>query len=473
MNPVKCPYCTHSLTSEVTQCPNCKRGLPKNYLRICQQAPPLWLVTAGFPGHGKTTYLSALTLSLENLSRKLGGTYYDYFDEHTHEVIRENRREAQTGKQPPPSAVTESQPLYISLYQLPGNLSRTLVMYDVAGKLFTSLEDLQCCVRALPEVQIIWMQVSLSDLLKDNEGNTLPSLFQSYKAALLEHGAELSHHSVIVIYTKADMVDFPSEVSDYLTNDPFSDIHSDKPVEPLPNFSLSDYVQGMERMSQAMERYTDQHVPSGTAFINMIRGKGMQLHFCAVSALGQSPVPGLKRVLSQTSSYRVLDPFFWTLWLSTPSVTQREAKGGGEVLLMLDASAESKALYKHQLPQSLWTALKERGYPAKTYYLGRSRAVSHEGQPPPTEPARRPLQRLVGPILERAPKGRAVVVTTGSIRDLGDFRATDWKGRLILVTTDDENESDWPLTFHYRSGDPPHAIIDLLLANDSARRERN
>jgi hypothetical protein len=467
VHPIKCPYCTHSLTTAVAQCPSCERDLPKNYLQICQQAPPLWLVTAGFSGHGKTTYLSALTLKLENLGRKLSGTYHDYFDEYTHEVIKEKRREAQTGEQPPPSAVTEPRPLYISLYQLPSNLNRTLVMYDVAGEVFTSLMAFQSYVQALPEVQTIWMQVSLSDLEEDAEGNTLPSLFQSYQAALLEHGAELRNHTVIVIYTKADTVQgFPGEVWDYLTNDPFLDLLSDDPVERLTGFSLSEYVQGMQRLSKVLERYTDQHVSGGTAFINMIRGKGMQLHFCAVSALGQSPDPGLNRVLSQTSSHRVLDPFFWTLWLSAPSEKRVEVETPGEVMLVLDASPESKALYEQQLAQPLWEALKERGYPAKTYYLGRSRVVSHQGQPPPTEPARRPLQRLIGPILEQSPSGRAVVVTAGAIRDLADFRPTDWKGRLVLVTTDDEvEESNWPLTFHYRVGDRPQAIVDLLAGN--------
>jgi len=465
MNPIKCPYCTHSLTTAVAQCPNCERDLPKNYLRICQQAPPLWLVTAGFSGHGKTTYLSALTLKLENLGRKLDGTFYEYFDEYTHEVVRQKRREAQTGEQPPPSAVTEPRPLYISLYQLPGNLNRTLVMYDIAGEVFTSLEAFQCYVHALPEVQTIWMQVSLSDLAEDAEGNTLPNLFQSYQSALLEHGAELSNHTVIVIYTKADTVDFPGEVSDYLTEDPFLGLLADGPVERMTDFSLSEYVQGMEWLSNVLERFTDQHVPGGTAFINMIRGKGMQLHFCAVSALGQSPDPGLNRVLSETSSHRVLDPFFWTLWLSAPSEKRVGVKSRGEVMLVLDASPESKALYEQQLAQPLWEALKERGYLAKTYYLGRSRVVSHQGQPPPSEPARRPLQRLIGPILEQSPSGLAVVVTTGAIRDLADFRATDWKGRLVLVSTDDEDESYWPLTFHYRVGDRPQAIVDLLAGN--------
>ncbi len=464
MNAIKCPLCTHILTTPLQQCPACDRPLPRGFYEQCRNAPPIWLMTGGFPKHGKTTYLSALILKLENLGQVLPGAYHLCRDGYTNDAIRQMRRETQLGDQPPATPRGATQPLVISIHHLPEQTDRTIVMYDVPGEIFHSLEEIPDYVPGLSEIQTIWMLVSLSELNANADGYSLPGLFHAYFTALDQKKVDLTKLSVVVVYTKADMVEnFPAAVSEYLLSDPYRRSVGGADADKGRGFAMSAYLQEMERISQVLEEFTDRNVKGGNAFVNMGRHLGMKLKFSAVSALGQAPDQEYNRLQSEAEPARVLDPFLWSLWLSRPADTVKRAQDD-QLLLLLDSGGAAQPLYDEGLALALWNELKLRGFPARVHYLGQSKAVSHPGQTPPARPAQRPRHRLIGPILEQSQGTRAVVLTTGPISDLADFRSGVWRHSLFLVTTEEDDAADWPLTFHYRSGDSASAIVDLLTA---------
>jgi hypothetical protein len=459
---VICPFCLkpHNFTSSLELvCPVHQEKVPADYASEYNQVPPLWLVAVGFSQHGKTTYLAALTLILENISKVWPGVYYIPLDQYTTEKIREMRREAREGK--PPSATLKqevSRPLLFSVYQLPETGSRCLVMYDIAGEIYNSIEEVQEYVPAIKRASTIWFLVSLADLESDQEGKMITELFNAYRSGMENLRIDLKGRNLIVVYTKGDILDLPKELEDYLESDPFKGLTRHSTIIPdLEDFSLSDYIVEMNNISDQLQEYTRARVRGGAAFINMVKAKGMNLRFCLTSALGERPDPSSQRLFhADAFRYRVLDPFLW-------ATTLAETRSANPIGLVVDASQESRSVYDEALLSVIWERLSDYGEVA-TYYLGQTSPASRPGQQPPMSPPHVPHQRLIGPILENAsPGSRFLVIGTGPITDLADFYDSPWRDQVLLVMMGEDYQRDWPNTLIYRNGDDPAVLVDALL----------
>ena len=111
----------------------------------------------------------------------------------------------------------------------------------------------------------------------------------------------------------------------------------------------------------------------------------------------------------------------------------------------------------------LWEYLTDYGE-VTTYYLGQTRPASRPGQPPPASPPSVARQRLIGPILESAPLGtRFLVIGTGPVLDLADFRDSLWSDRVWLAMMGQDHQLDWPHTSVYRTGNDPTTLANELL----------
>jgi len=110
------------------------------------------------------------------------------------------------------------------------------------------------------------------------------------------------------------------------------------------------------------------------------------------------------------------------------------------------------------------------------YYTGQRLPEAHPGQTPPTEAARDPRPRFVGPILDALERDGCdwwvVVLANGPVFDLPDFSIdldaagpSRWERRLLLVRTDPkpDDESWSPLVFRYRDADAPEVVVRPLV----------
>jgi hypothetical protein len=433
-------------------CPATGQIVPATFVKEYDQVKPLWLVTIGFKRHGKTTYLAALTLMLEKLSIVLEDVFADPLDMRTINAIRNMRIEAKEGKI---SGPTDEQPNYLplllSMYNLPESGSRCLVMYDVAGETYAALD--KTVVPAIRHCTTTWFLISLSDLPEDKEGKTITELFKVYRSGMEQMKVDLRDRNLVVVYTKADKEPSTRDVKDYLRNDPFQNLTlSSAKDQSLNNFSLTDYIADMGRMSDYLREYTRTRVESGAAFINMVKAQGMNLHFCVTSALGQGAEDGSLRLREDAKRFRVLDPFFWAIALDM----QESARS---FQLAVDGSDETT--YRRAL--ELWEVAANHG-DVTTYLLGQTQAVAVPGQRPPDNSPRVDAACLIGPILEQVPPdGRLLLLTGNRILDLMDFYNTSWRDRLILVTMDESSTQEWPNTMVYRTQDKPDMVIDALL----------
>jgi hypothetical protein len=454
---VTCPFCLKphdfSVSHGCTTYPN--EVIPDEYISEYDRVQPLWLLTVGFKQHGKTTYLAALTLVLENMSNEWEGMYDNPLDQETTGAIQKMRRDAMKGDVPKETKQEVPRPILLGLYGLPETGSRCLVMYDVAGEIFDSISEVQERLAAIKLVSTTWFLISLRDLESDEKGRAITDLFNVYRSGMRKLQADLKGRTLIVIYTKADQVAFTPEIEEYLVSDPYQGLTlPDAQPSESSEFSLQAYGDRMKEISGKLEDYTRKRVKKGAAFISMVRAEGMNLYFSAVSALGQSPDSSASRLREKARRYRVLDPFLWALTLQM-SATSRA------IGLVVDGSSKSDGIY--DLVPQVWERLSNHG-DVTSYYLGGSQPKSQPGQHPPTQPPYPHRKRLIGPILEQAaPETRMLVLAAGPVADLADFINSPWRDRLVLVLTEDDQHMNWPHTFIYRKGDDTISLVNILL----------
>lgn len=456
---VICPFCLkpHDFDASL-DCPTTEYRVPVDYVSEYRSAPPLWLVTVGFSGHGKTTYLAALTLMLENMDRVWERMFSSQMDNHTMQRVREIRLEAMQGDLQAPTDVDTPRPLLFNVQNLPGGSSRSLVMYDVAGQIFEDLDEVHKYVAALKQVTTTWFLISPRDLRAADNDKTIPELFTAYRSGMRNLRIDLNQRNLIVIYTKADIADFPRDIQDYLINDPLRSLTQQDGSYEQIDFALDEYVWEMRQMSERLKIYTKEKVQGGRAFISMVESSGMNLVFCTTSALGDSPDPTQGIMLENAPRYRVLDPFLWATTLDKP-VKPRS------IGLILDAAEESYAVYDDDLVRRVTESLAIHG-DLTTYHLGSSVPIGLPGQPPPDQPPYSAYPRLLGPILEQAaPDTQFLLLTNGRILDLEDFRRTAWQDRVLVVAMPGAEPRGWPHQIVYRNGTETKILVDRLLNN--------
>ena len=458
----RCPFCLRLLGT-------CDCPVPNGFARQCRQAPPLWTIVAGFSSHGKTVYLSALTLMLDHLGHLMDRFYLKPLDERTRDVVRNMRRLAKAGEVAEATQPGIPEPLLFQLSNVPlwnanSPSSRTLILYDAAGEMFTEAEQLEELHPAAQIATNVWFLVSLKDFAKSDANFTLYDLVNAYVSLLDNRRKSLRNRRVCIVYTKADDLDknkmkIPPEVRQYLANDPFKELTSGTPPSHT-DFSLQDYLREAEQVSDTLLEWTANSgvVPGGRNFVNWSRDHPeVDLKFCITSALGYEPYPELGNPFEGNIRYRVLDPFFWMLAENSTPRTVNQFR------LVLDASPKSEELNNDGTLGKLWESLSEFG-DTQTHYLGHVRPIAQRGQRPAEGPPRRKHLRLLGPILDDLASGeRVIVVANGPFEDREDFVGDAVEQRVLTVVQQEELDDIWEHVWVMRDGDDTFDIVQHLL----------
>lgn len=467
MSQPKCPFCLsiHDFSNLSEPCfcaqhPNEPDfEVPVKYISEYNRVPPLWLMTVGFRSHGKTCYLAALTMILENLGKAIPGATVSYLDLYTRKSIQDIRHQAMvsyelpdhTPSGPPP------RPMLIQAYDLPEVGSNTLVLYDTPGEMFESVQIPQEreYLQHLNQVKNIWFLISLKDLAEMPD-KRIDDLLNFYLNGMQRLRVPVANRNLIVVYTKADEIvstptfNLPISIVDYLQkDDPFQTLTNlNIQASPVLDFSFSRYVAKMQETSDALQDFTRQNVPGGANFIDLVKKNNLGLYFSIVSALGTSGRD--KRLQVEAVRYRVIDPYFWALYLNRPESNRA-------IRLVLDASSQSPSIYSRQI-REFAEDLCSLGE-VTSYYLGQTHSASRANQAPPGAPPKSNRPRLIGPILSQTdPNTSVIVITAGAVHDLDDYART-WGERLFLVSVGEEEYQNWPNSVVLREGDPLDVVL--------------
>lgn len=456
-----CPFCPHMHDTSTLRCPDhpddTNYRIPLEYINDYQRKPPLWLMTLGFSKHGKTTFLSTLTMMLERLGDVMPGMWYWTLDSYTYNAVEAMRREMREGRQPQKTTLeTKLRPLLFQVNDMPGIPSRCLVLYDVAGEAFDTFDGVEQRAANMKQVNTAWFLVSLPDLLDGTR--RMADLFMVYLTGLRKLQIDFRGWNLIVVYTKADKHQFTGEIDEYIDSDPLlAHIESaESSGRAELDLSLESYVERMRRISGALERYTAEQVEGGNAFISAVRSNGMNLVFAVTSALGEDP-PENGKLLRSPRPHRVIDPLLWALQLEAPPVRSAFS-------LVVDANGDATSIYEQGLVEQVWKVLSDHGE-VTTYYLGQSSPTASAEQAPPRAMPQHSHPRLAGPILDSAlesPSAKVVLLTTGRIRDLDDYDTSPVRDRTLLIKVENDFPASWPNCRVLRSGDDPAIILEDL-----------
>jgi len=459
--PYYCPTYSPS-TSNISE-----YEIPRTYVEEYSSVPPLLLVTTGFSGHGKTTYLSALTLVLENLCRIWSGTVYDYADDFSRDQVLKIRAIARQGRRVEPTPLINPRPILLSVYGMPEFKSNCIMLTDMAGQFFDNARhwtepEGAGHTRFIKSTKNIWMFISLYDLLPDETSSNanvrnerMNDLLSNYVRGMTSIDSSVSGRNLIVVYTKADKLlndppknlpEIPTTIRNYITGDKLKNITNNDWDPENASFSLPEYLTNMQRISDELAAYTKQ-IPGGSAFINNAEKRhGMKIYFAVTSAQGidlderQEPPENISR-------HRVIDPFLWALLL------KENPEAPHTIRLAIDASSTSSKVYEENVVE-LASDLGEFGE-VHTYFLGHRQASVPDQRPPDSPPKSagcRPC--LIGPLLERSkPDDFIVAITATKILDLDDFKRSDFSKRLLVVSLSEEPIEEWDWTVAIREKD--------------------
>lgn len=448
---IMCPYClTMQEPQQTNLCQNadCGRKLPPRYVEYARKDNITSLGTFGLPLHGKTALLSSLMEAAQNVHKIVPGSYISPLGDETQRTLNEWRARYSSGAVNLPSTTPRERPLplLVQNHKFLTTRSSVLVAYDLAGEAMVNAGSSPELVRALSKASTIWCVVSLDDLInKDEGGYNLAGLFNTYMEAMGDLHISIRGKNILVVYTKADILlgineglePLPQEVINYLGTDPYSQIRSKRGAE-LPPFDEDAYFAGMRDISDILRYYTNDFVPGGGAFVNMVEQEGANVFFTINSAFGGALGAGNTRMGFAVQAFRVLDTLIWAIKLDPHESRDQE------VALIVPAAIKSAGLGSQEVVRRFYEELSSGGGHVATYYPGQVRPAFPVGTAPAVVPAPEAID-LICPILDNLNPTTAVVLLVDQNWpiDFYDLPGTRWADRMLLVVGRRELVATW------------------------------
>lgn len=475
-----CPFClTHHSFGVPPRCQKSDRDIPQLFIDNYGNQPPIWLMTVGFKQHGKTIYLGSLSMHIKNMSYLWPKAVQGTLDPYTQKFLQdaENYLSLNEGKKPDRTAVGIPYPILIQTNNIPEFGSHWIVLYDVAGELFESLElsPEMANIQSLNAVKNIWFFVDLDEMMsRPRPGKDINNLLDAYINSMSKLGWSLKGRNLIVVYTKGDLLledgleqDQPNKpyltkaISDYYWTDPLMDLIKCtqersarmKFKEISQDFKMMDYLAKMKEQSDRLRQYTSDEVRGGRDLINRVENEQMGLEFCLISASGTKFDKQNGQPLNEIKPHRVFDPFLFALHLNQ-NIQHKKIK------LVLDPSMSLEQFRGLNL-NLLYERLQSVEHEIYTYYLGSARpALVTSQRPPQTTPNRLFSHHRIGPILDDGDhQAKVLLITQRSVDDLEDFNSEYWYNQMLYVSVSEANTQKWDNKILFHTEDDIHLII--------------
>lgn len=311
-----CPFCLCEIKGGKTieRCPSCKAELPVQYVHDYDSNLPFFVQIFGWSQHGKTVFLSALTLMLVQMGNVWPRYAPSAANDTSQRKVREIRQYLANGTMPRPTDMG-SQEIYVMILR---NMERwggrTLVTRDCPGEIFDRMKVPVEQAPFLLNAPTTFMLVSLPDLT-GSDGKSIDQLMNNYVNTLMANGVkfEKQRRKLVVVFTKADLIPgLPPNLRNYLINDPlWAAVNSPNPVQ-LDSQGMAEYLEVMQRVSNSVRDWIAQDA-AGKSFTRLAELRNIEVRYSLVSSTGYNPQGAAMAITPR----RVLDPYFWALELQS------------------------------------------------------------------------------------------------------------------------------------------------------------
>jgi hypothetical protein len=315
-----CPFCLNEIqgSREEKSCLSCEKIIPSLYLQHARDLEPLPVQAIGWSGHGKSVFLSALTLLLTRMQVVWENYSWHPGNEETKEAIEVSNRYLESGSLPPSTPLgTADAPCLLLLRGMDRWGGRALVYRDCAGEHFDKLSIPVKDVPFLLKARTIFLIASPENLAMQRE-RTIDILLNGLLTTFSQNGIDLSkdRRRLVVVLTKADLIrNLPVTLRDYLVKDRvWRTLEQGTPGLRFDVPATERYLDTMTEVDRQLREWVEKDAP-GRHLVRLATGSGLDLRFSLVSATG-GPVhesePG-NRLENRWDPRRLLDPLLWAL----------------------------------------------------------------------------------------------------------------------------------------------------------------
>jgi len=314
---VHCPFCLKfvSVDKKTYRClnPDCHVKLDAGYVNFYSSHPAFFVPLLGASGVGKTVYLQILMLTLRQINRLWTKSCSVAADIETLDYIKNSAATYAANNIPPMTQVGVQEVYTMYLQNVTPWRDMTLVFRDLSGENYNNLIFPKEVVRFLSEQSLLFMMLSLPEVLQGNY--SIDELIHSFVHTHQSLGGRSPRKKkkMIVILSQADSIPrMPQRIKDYLCNDNvWKTLQSrDKPIDS--DVFMPNYLRGMHQANLDIKSWLRYEL---APVMNLANNSYIDLYFCIISSLGAPPTEG--KLTRPLHPYRVLDPLLWALELDS------------------------------------------------------------------------------------------------------------------------------------------------------------
>ncbi|MDM8524848.1 hypothetical protein QUF80_15880 [Desulfococcaceae bacterium HSG8] len=324
-NMIKCPYCLDNINPKLEQkknaapyiCPECGVEIPRDYVEK-RNISRTTVGLVGFPGHGKTVYITSLFYLLKYLRSQ----WKDYFllslDDNTHQVVHHHVPLFENSRLPEATPSNFPTPSLIYFRNIPLFGDRFLCLYDTSGEIFEDTRRIPEQGRFVAHSDCVLFNISINDCGREWSDRMIELLDIYIRAVHGRMHADIKNYQhLIVVLTKADSL-ITENSAKVLPGNLLGDmIHSGSYKNYINHYEDMDIIGRLKRRSEILRSWLFREGDQG--FINMARDYFKSVEYTLVSSTGAAPVGRrLATRLTPHDPKMVLDPFLWVLEKNRP-----------------------------------------------------------------------------------------------------------------------------------------------------------
>lgn len=346
-NHFRCPYCLNAIrpkevekgSLKLFQCPDCSSELHRDYVTR-NDIPSYSVGFIGFPGHGKTVYLTSLFYILSQMQNRWPEFFFKSLDDHSHDLLYSQVPEfgGNPGRLPAKTPTTFNAPALVLFNKIPDVGDCCISFYDISGETYTQSGAISDRGKFVAQANVALLLMSLPSTDENWASrsqtwtNEIQRMLDSYLHAVHNRmGLDLKERqNLIVVFTKADLLN----VNVNFSKDFGADLTKGGYEEYLDLFKASTSVGDI---SGKLKSWLLNNGAAG--FVNMAEGHFKSVAYTMVSATGGRTEGAIMTAqINPSDPKRVLDPLV--------KIFENEMKAREKMMRDLERNEKDENLWK-------------------------------------------------------------------------------------------------------------------------------